>query len=152
MTQDPNPRPSSGTAMPPVDKVIHDIRESEGHLRSAEAIEPVTGARPASPSDEAPGTQPPTRPGTAVGVAAAESGHEPAGHAPGHPVVAPQAAVSQHGASGHADPATDGHGHASGEELGPVDTANWGAGILGALVGLGIVACFAIATQGLGAY
>ena len=151
MTQDPNPRPDRGTQLPPVDQVIYDIRESEGHLRSPEAVEPLPGSRAPGGPAEVSSAQTPTPSGTAAAAAAAGTGHEPSGHAPGHAAVAQHAAAG-HADAGHDDAGHDEHGHASGEELGPVDTANWGAGILGVLVGLVIVACFAIATQGLGAY
>ncbi|MBM4407135.1 MAG: hypothetical protein FJ038_00710 [Chloroflexi bacterium] len=143
MTQDPNARPSRGTELPPVDQVIHDIRESEGHLRTREAVEAVANV-------EAPGERPgdaraptPAPPASPAAGAAAGTGHEPSGHAPGHK-SSPDV--------GHADPGDAEHRHAAGEALGPIDAANWGAGILGVLVGLVIVACFAFATQGLGAY
>lgn len=46
------------------------------------------------------------------------------------------------------------HGHddrAQGEEpLGPIDTAAWGAGALGVILGLAITVCFVLATAGIG--
>jgi hypothetical protein len=42
-----------------------------------------------------------------------------------------------------------GHGHGHGEAtLGPVDTAAWGAGILGVAIAVVMAICFAMATSG----
>lgn len=65
-------------------------------------------------------------------------------------------ATGHAGAVGH--DATDDHGgdhghddHAHGEEsLGPIDTAAWGAGALGVILGLAVTVCFVLATAGIG--
>ena len=146
MTQDPHARPGHDDGeMPPVDQVIHDIREASGHLRAPEASEPLPGTRAPGGPDEVSSTHHPSPLGTAVAGAPPGTGHEPSGHAPGHGATAGHGSAATHG-DGHAD------GHESGEELGPIDTANWGAGILAVAIGVAIAACFAIATQGLGAY
>jgi hypothetical protein len=41
------------------------------------------------------------------------------------------------------------HGHAD-EELGPIDVAAWGAGIVGVGIAGVIAACFVLATSGIG--
>lgn len=66
--------------------------------------------------------------------------------APGHDA----SAGDHHDLSDHGD--QHGHDdHAHGEEaLGPIDTAAWGAGIVGVAVALVMAACFALATSGLG--
>ena len=81
---------------------------------------------------------------------ATETHHEPHGAASPHgaadDVPGRAAASGGHGASpDHA--ADDGHGgHGEAEHLGPIDTAAWGAGAFGVLLGLVVVACFALAS------
>jgi hypothetical protein len=63
----------------------------------------------------------------------------------------PHGGASPHGAAddvpGHDTDALGGHDeHGHGERLGPVDTAAWGAGAFGVLLGLVVVACFALAS------
>lgn len=54
-------------------------------------------------------------------------------------------AVTDHGdAHGHDD-----HGHSE-PALGPIDTAAWGAGILGIGIAVVMAICFAMATSGVG--
>ena len=66
------------------------------------------------------------------------------------PAIVGTGPASPHGASAGDD---DGHGAGHDEEaLGPVDTAGWAAGLLGALVGLLVSVCFVLATAGAGAY
>jgi hypothetical protein len=144
MSQEPTPR-SGGTDLPPVDQVIHDIRESSGHLRAPESSEPLPGTRGPGGPAEVSSAHMPTPAGTAVAGAPPGTGHEASGHAPGHAVVA---------GSAHAADAHDAHGdaHEHGEELGPIDWANWSAGAVGVALALLVTACFAMATQGLGAY
>jgi hypothetical protein len=61
--------------------------------------------------------------------------------APGHP-----GAVAHHLTDDHGDDhGHDDHAHEE-EPLGPIDLAAWGAGGLGALVGLMIAICFYVAT------
>ena len=144
MTHEPR-TPREGEALPPGDQVIHDIRESSGHLRTPESTEPLPGSRAPGGPAEASSAHVPTPPGTAVAGAPPGTGHEASGQAPGHA----SAASSPHGAAAH-----DAHGeaHEHGEELGPVDWANWSAGAVGAAVALFMTLCFVAATQGLGAY
>jgi len=61
---------------------------------------------------------------------------------PGH-----DGAVEHHSLDDHGD--DHGHDdHAHGEEaLGPIDTAAWGAGILGVVIGFAIAFCFVLATS-----
>jgi hypothetical protein len=66
------------------------------------------------------------------------------GDAPGHPGAVDHHATDDHG-DGHGH---DDHAHAE-EALGPVDTAAWGAGIVGVAVGILIAVCFVLATSGL---
>ena len=82
----------------------------------------------------------------AASSTAAETHHEPHGSA------------SPHGAAddvpGH-EPAGGDHGDAGGhgehaEALGPIDVQAWGAGAVGILLGLVVVACMVVATGGLG--
>jgi hypothetical protein len=143
MTQEPR-TPSTGEALPPVDQVIHDIRESSGHLRTPESTEPLPGTRAPGGPAEASSAHTPTAPGTAVAGAPPGTGHEASGHGPGH-----GAASSAQAADAH-----DAHGgeHEHGEELGPIDWANWSAGALGVALALVVTVCFVVATQGLGAY
>lgn len=63
-------------------------------------------------------------------------------HDPSH---APEAAVAP---AAHATGAHD----PDGDELGPIDWANWAAGALAVAIALAITACFVVATQGLGAF
>lgn len=65
----------------------------------------------------------------------------------------PHSGASPHGAAddvpGHDTDAAGGHdehGHGGGERLGPIDTAAWGAGAFGVVLGLVVVACFALAS------
>jgi hypothetical protein len=61
---------------------------------------------------------------------------------PGHPGAVAHHAVDDHGNDhGHDD-----HAHEE-EALGPIDTAAWGAGLLGVVIGLVVVFCFALATS-----
>ena len=61
--------------------------------------------------------------------------------APGH-----AGAVAHHSTDDHGDDhGHDDHAHAE-VALGPIDVAAWGAGLLGVLIGVGIAACFVIAT------
>ena len=64
---------------------------------------------------------------------------------PEQPVTSAHEAADDHGGDhGHDD-----HGHGAEEEaLGPVDTFAWGAGLLGVLAGLLVVAAFVLATVG----
>lgn len=149
MTQDPHAAAGHEDGeLPPVDQVIHEIRESSGHLRAPESTEPLPGTRAPGGPDEVSSAHDPSPPGTAVAGAPPETGHEASGHA------AAVGAAGGHGAAagGHSSADAHGDGHESSEELGPIDTANWGAGIFGVVAGVVIAACFAIATQGLGAY
>ena len=61
---------------------------------------------------------------------------------PGHAGAVEHHALDDHGDDhGHDD-------HAHGEEaLGPIDTAAWGAGILGVVIGFAIAFCFVLATS-----
>lgn len=61
--------------------------------------------------------------------------------APGH-----TGAVAHHAADDHGD--DHGHDdHAHGEEpLGPIDVRAWGAGLVGAVLGLAVAAAFVLAT------
>jgi hypothetical protein len=61
---------------------------------------------------------------------------------PGH-----AGAVAHHANDDHGD--DHGHDdHAHGDEpLGPIDTAAWGAGLLGILIGVAVAFCFALATS-----
>ena len=167
MTQDPHAAAGHTDGdFPPVDEVIHDIRESSGHVRAPEAREPLPGTRAPGGPDEASSAHHPGPPGTAVAGAPPGTGHEASGQAPGHAASVLDAATGHGGtgpgatgpggtgraASGHGAADSHGDGHESGEELGPIDTANWGAGVVGVVAGVVIAACFAIATQGLGAY
>jgi hypothetical protein len=52
-------------------------------------------------------------------------------------------ADEDHADQGHAD-----QGHAEEHLLGPVDYAAWGAGVLGAAIGLVMWLCFILATSG----
>ncbi len=62
--------------------------------------------------------------------------------APGHP-----GAVSHHSLDDHGDDhGHDDHGHPE-DGLGPIDTAAWGAGILGVVIGFAIAFCFVLATS-----
>ena len=63
------------------------------------------------------------------------------GDAPGH-----AGAVAHHAPDDHGH---DDHGHAE-EPLGRFDTAAWGAGALGVVLGLVVAACFVLATMGIG--
>lgn len=56
------------------------------------------------------------------------------------------------GAVGHPTTDDDGHAdHAHAEEpLGPLDSAAWGAGALGVVLGLVVAVCFVLATMGVG--
>lgn len=58
-----------------------------------------------------------------------------------------------HDGPDHADAAaqheTDDHGHTE-DPLGPIDVKAWGAGALGVVIGLAVVACFVQATSALG--
>jgi hypothetical protein len=61
---------------------------------------------------------------------------------PGH-----DGAVAHHETTDHGDDhGHDDHAHDE-QELGPIDVAAWGAGVLGILAGILIAACFAIATS-----
>ena len=61
---------------------------------------------------------------------------------PGHPGAVGHHALDDHGDDhGHDD-----HAHAE-EALGPIDTAAWGAGLLGVAIGIVIAACFVLATS-----
>jgi hypothetical protein len=71
-------------------------------------------------------------------AAHAEAGR-PRDHAPTDDAAHHTAAVDDH----------DDHDHV-GEALGPIDVGAWGAGILGAALGLVIALCFALATAGVG--
>jgi hypothetical protein len=64
------------------------------------------------------------------------------GDVPGH-----EGAVAHHTLDDHGD--DHGHDdHAHGEEpLGPIDTAAWGAGLLGFVIAVAIAVCFALATS-----
>jgi hypothetical protein len=63
---------------------------------------------------------------------------------PGH-----EGAVTHHETTDHGDDhGHDDHAHQE-ESLGPLDWAAWGAGILGIVAGLIVVACFILATSGL---
>lgn len=66
--------------------------------------------------------------------------------APGHDA----SAGDHHDASDHGD--AHGHDdHAHGDDaLGPIDTAAWGAGIVGVAIAVLMAACFALATSGFG--
>ena len=67
------------------------------------------------------------------------------GDAPGH-----AGAVAHHAPDDHGDDhGHDDHGHAE-EPLGRFDTAAWGAGALGVVLGLVVAACFVLATMGIG--
>ena len=122
MTHDPADRREPD--LPTVDQVIHDARETSWH-------DPVT----------------------APGAPTATSAQAPA-HASAHAPTAAHAAATSHGGTGtHHEPAgQDSHGADHGEALGPIDTAQWGAGIIGVAVALVVTVCFVLATQGLGAY
>jgi hypothetical protein len=62
--------------------------------------------------------------------------------APGHP-----GAVGHHSLDDHGDDhGHDDHAHAE-DGLGPIDTAAWGAGILGVAIGFAIAFCFVLATS-----
>lgn len=66
-----------------------------------------------------------------------------------HPTDAPghDDAVAHHTTDDHGDEhGHDAHAHAE-ERLGPLDTAAWGAGIVGVLLGLAVVAAFFLATM-----
>jgi len=61
--------------------------------------------------------------------------------APGHADAVAHHATDDHGDEhGHDD-----HAHAE-EPLGPIDVAAWGAGVVGVLLGLAVVAAFVLAT------
>ena len=61
--------------------------------------------------------------------------------APGHDGAIAHHAIDDHGDDhGHDD-----HGHAE-EALGPLDWGAWGAGLLGVVLGLAVMACFVLAT------
>ena len=61
---------------------------------------------------------------------------------PGH-----AGAVAHHTTDDHGDDhGHDDHAHDEGA-LGPIDTAAWGAGVLGVVIGLAIAFCFAVATS-----
>jgi len=61
--------------------------------------------------------------------------------APGH-----AGATAHHETTDHGDDhGHDDHAHAE-DPLGPIDVAAWGAGVLGVVAGLLIVACFMVAT------
>jgi hypothetical protein len=67
-----------------------------------------------------------------------------------HTIDAPDAAgasgVDHHAATDHGDAhGHDDHGHEE-SALGPIDTAAWGAGILGVAIAVVIAACFVAAT------
>jgi hypothetical protein len=65
--------------------------------------------------------------------------------APGH-----EDAVAHHRTDDHGgDHGHDDHAHDE-EQLGPIDAAAWGAGILGIAVAVVIAACFALATNAIG--
>ena len=87
--------------------------------------EPHGSASPHGPADDVPGHEP------AGGDRVGQDAHRAAG---GH------AASDAHGSDSH-----DAHG----EALGPVNVRAWGAGVLGILLGLVVVACLAIATSAL---
>jgi hypothetical protein len=62
---------------------------------------------------------------------------------PGHEGAVAHHAVDDHGEDhGHDD-----HAHDAEIPLGPIDVFAWGAGILGAALGLAVVAAFALATS-----
>ncbi len=64
---------------------------------------------------------------------------------PGHPGAVAHHKTDDHGdAHGHDD-----HGHTD-EPLGPIDIQAWGAGALGVAIGLGVAACFVLATSAIG--
>jgi hypothetical protein len=55
-------------------------------------------------------------------------------------------AVAHHATDDHDDEhGHDDHAHAE-EALGPIDVPAWGAGVIGVLLGLAVVAAFALAT------
>ena len=61
--------------------------------------------------------------------------------APGH-----AGAVAHHATDDHGDEhGHDDHAHTE-EPLGPIDVPAWGAGIVGVLLGLAVIAAFALAT------
>jgi hypothetical protein len=62
--------------------------------------------------------------------------------APGHPGAVAHHALDDHGEDhGHDD-----HAHEE-AALGPIDTAAWGAALLGVVIGVGVAFCFALATS-----
>ena len=69
-----------------------------------------------------------------------------------HDPTASAHAAATAGHAAHAAPAHEEHEVDHGEALGPVDTAQWAAGLIGVAVSLAVTACFVLATQGLGAY
>lgn len=135
MAHDPLASPPSAPAMPPVDQVIHDIRESSGHLRAPEATEPprVPATPPVTGSEISP---------VDIQAPAVADAHGAAAHSA-------HVETSGDGHDAH-DVHDDAHGH--GEALGPIDVANWSAGLLGVAVAALIAVGFVLATQGLGAY
>ena len=144
MTQDPSNAPSSSSSpssaassaeLPPVDQVIHDIRESSGTLRTPEGPDPLTTTAPSGTPDLSSAHTP-----AAPAMATAAHARAP------RPRTTPARARAHDAHDAHAD------AHAHGEELGPIDWMNWAAGALGVAVALAITVCFVFATQGLGAY
>ena len=85
----------------------------------------------------------PEEPVTSAHEAAADDG-APAGHesdAPGHADAVAHHAIDDHGDDhGHDD-----HGHGDGDALGPVDGVAWGAGLVGGIAGLIVVAGIVLA-------
>ena len=64
-----------------------------------------------------------------------------------HDRQASDANVGPHGTGDHGeDHGHDDHAHGEGEELGPLDTAAWGAGALGIAAGLVVAAVMALST------
>ncbi len=64
---------------------------------------------------------------------------------------ASDAMVGPHGTDDHGgDHGHDDHAHGSGEALGPIDVAAWGAGVLGIAGGLIVALCLALAAGWLG--
>ncbi len=55
------------------------------------------------------------------------------------------AAIDSHGDAGHGDGHGDGHG--AGEALGPIGWRMWGAGVVGVVAALLVVAGFVVATS-----
>ena len=73
---------------------------------------------------------------------ATETHHEPHGAAAPHGPADDIAEHEMDDAGGHAE-------HEGDEALGPIDVTAWGAGAIGILLGLVVIACFAVATGGL---